>query len=210
MDEVWKKIYDNNKYYVSNLGGLKRVDNTGALVDVITAHNPYGYLTFKMLRNGKQRTIFLHVEVAKAFIDNPENLEDVHHIDYNKSNCRVDNLMWMSHSDNMKDYYCTTSNPRYLRTSNGKYIKIKPDSGKCIDCGAKIWKYSKRCRSCAAKADANRYNNGKPLDKVEIFKIIKGNNGNFSKSAKHFNMSDNALRKWCSKYGLPTHSEDWK
>lgn len=210
MDEVWKRIYDNDKYYVSNLGGLKRVDNDGSMVDVIKTRNPYGYLTFRMLRNGKRRTIFLHVEVARAFIDNPNNLEDVHHIDYNKDNCCVNNLMWMSHSDNMKDYYCTTDNPKYKKTYDGRYIKIKSDYGKCIDCGAKICKYSKRCRSCAEKADTNRFNNGKPLDKKEIVKVIKSNNGNFCKSAKRFNMSDNALRKWCRKYGLPTHSKDWK
>lgn len=49
----------------------------------------------------KQIRYYVHRLVAEAFIDNPENLSDVDHIDCNKQNNHVDNLRWYSRADNM-------------------------------------------------------------------------------------------------------------
>lgn len=57
-----------------------------------------GYLT--VFIDGKTR--YLHRIVAKAFIPNPENKEQVNHIDGNKSNDCVENLEWVSHFENIK------------------------------------------------------------------------------------------------------------
>jgi hypothetical protein len=40
--------------------------------------------------------------VANAFLDNPENLPDINHIDGEPTNNRIDNLEWSTKSDNMK------------------------------------------------------------------------------------------------------------
>lgn len=48
------------------------------------------------------RNVGVHILVAKAFVPNPENLDEVNHKDFNRSNPRWDNLEWISHRDNVK------------------------------------------------------------------------------------------------------------
>ena len=40
--------------------------------------------------------------VAKAFIPNPENKPDVHHIDTNRNNNDVSNLVWLTDAEHHK------------------------------------------------------------------------------------------------------------
>lgn len=61
-----------------------------------------GYMMIGM-SDGKKRTTFSeHRLVALLFLDNPNNYTEVNHIDFDKSNNNVDNLEWISRSDNMK------------------------------------------------------------------------------------------------------------
>ena len=55
------------------------------------------------LSDGKKRATFsVHRLVALLFIDNLNNCLEVNHIDFDKTNNSVDNLEWISRSDNMK------------------------------------------------------------------------------------------------------------
>ena len=49
----------------------------------------------------KQIKYYVHRLVAEGFIENPNNLSDVDHIDRNKENNHVDNLRWCSRVENM-------------------------------------------------------------------------------------------------------------
>ena len=49
----------------------------------------------------KQIKYYVHRLVAETFIENPENLSEVDHIDRNKENNCVDNLRWCSRINNM-------------------------------------------------------------------------------------------------------------
>ena len=60
------------------------------------------YLTFF---NGGGRWFKVHRLVAMQFIPNPDNLTDVNHKNHDKGDNHVDNLEWMSHSDNIKHSY---------------------------------------------------------------------------------------------------------
>lgn len=49
----------------------------------------------------KQIKYYVHRLVAEIFIENPNNLSDVDHIDCNKENNHVDNLRWVTREENM-------------------------------------------------------------------------------------------------------------
>lgn len=66
--------------------------------------NPRGYLiTNIMMPDGSTKGISIHGAVAKSFLGDKtiEGLE-VNHIDGNKENNRLDNLEWVTRSENMK------------------------------------------------------------------------------------------------------------
>lgn len=58
----------------------------------------HGYMAVVIL--GKNRSI--HRLVAFAFVPNPLNLNEVHHIDNNKKNNKVENLKWVTRAENMR------------------------------------------------------------------------------------------------------------
>jgi hypothetical protein len=49
------------------------------------------------------KTYYLHRVIAIQFIPNPNNYKEVDHIDKNKSNFHIENLRWVSHSENGKN-----------------------------------------------------------------------------------------------------------
>ena len=116
--EVWKKIPDYENYYeVSNLGNvrtikgelLKKIDNKG--YDIV-------YLKNKIFN----RPIQVHRLVALAFIENKDNKPIVNHIDGNKRNNCVDNLEWVTESENRKHAVATgLINPTYARKEVYQY-----------------------------------------------------------------------------------------
>lgn len=52
--------------------------------------------------NGKTNQVLWHRFIAEIFIPNPNNLPQVNHLDEDKGNCRVDNLEWSTHLDNVR------------------------------------------------------------------------------------------------------------
>lgn len=66
------------------------------------------------IRNGKAHFMFLHRLLAEMFIPNPKNLPEVNHIDGNKENNSLDNLEWVTGSENIRHAFshnlCVTSN----------------------------------------------------------------------------------------------------
>lgn len=90
--EIWKNT-EFDGYTASSLG---RVKHNGKLLNSTDRGN--GYLT--VFVNGKNR--YLHRIIAQTFIPNPENKEQVNHIDGNRSNDCVENLEWVTGLENTK------------------------------------------------------------------------------------------------------------
>lgn len=98
--EIWKDIpgYEG-LYLVSNYGQIKSL-----ISGKFIKHNiiPNGYHVVHLYRNGRRKALYVHRIVAGVFIDNPNNLSDVDHINEDKNNNSVDNLQWLSNRDNTR------------------------------------------------------------------------------------------------------------
>jgi hypothetical protein len=105
MEEIWKDIKGyEGLYQVSNLGRvktLKKKYSEGEKHRKIRLDRN-GYLTVSLSKNGKQNTMKVHRLVAIAFIVNSENKPFVNHLDGVKNNNIVDNLEWVTASENVK------------------------------------------------------------------------------------------------------------
>lgn len=120
--EIWKDIEGyEGKYQVSNFGRVKtlphtisytnRYGNTSYAVVPEKIRQPAtsgsiarhsGYISVVLKSNNKSYRRYIHRLVAKAFIPNPSNKEQVNHKDGNKRNNRVDNLEWATPSENLR------------------------------------------------------------------------------------------------------------
>lgn len=47
-------------------------------------------------------------------------------------------------------------------------------------------------------------------DKDSLLEILIENNGSFTQVGRLFSVTDNSVRKWCKKYGLPYHTSDYQ
>lgn len=93
----------------------------------------------------------------------------------------------------------------------------KSEDKYCIDCGKKISKKSIRCTECNHKYILDKKAKGEnfsvPLDKMmvtreELKKLIRTTP--FTKIGNQFGVTDNAVRKWCKKFNLPSKVKDIK
>lgn len=106
-DEIWKDIPSFvGVYQVSNLGRVKSLNYYRKGIESIRkpAINK-GYLYVSLYRNNVNKTYAVHRLVAEAFIENPENKEQVNHKDGNRKNNNVLNLEWATRSENNTHAY---------------------------------------------------------------------------------------------------------
>lgn len=94
-----KPINGFPNYLISNTGQVFS-KNTNSFLQPQLSNR--GYLQVGLFNNGKRQVKSIHRLVAEAFLPNPLQLEEINHIDENKTNNMVDNLEWINHIDNLK------------------------------------------------------------------------------------------------------------
>ena len=147
--EEWKAVVGYEGYYeVSNYGrvkGLNRIiqRSDGRMVTIperilSPVLDTDGYRQCKLCRDGKYKTVGVHCLVARAFIPNPDNLEDVNHKNFNRADNHVSNLEWKTHGDNVrysieaKRHFCTrdltgANNPNYKNDTLKNFYAEHPE-----------------------------------------------------------------------------------
>jgi hypothetical protein len=100
--EVWRFAFE--KYEVSNLGNVRK---NGKIIK--GSINNRGYLYIQLQRQQidppyriQRKNLLIHQLVANAFIGD-RNGRDTDHINRNKLDNRLENLRYLSHSENMKN-----------------------------------------------------------------------------------------------------------
>lgn len=76
----------------------------------------------------------------------------------------------------------------------------------CIKCGASITSKAVMCVECAQKESRKV----ERPDAKSLYDYLISINGNFSQAGRFFGVSDNAVRKWCKYYKIPSSSSEYK
>lgn len=114
-NEIWKDVagYEGH-YQVSSIGRVKSLDRTiqskliGDFVKkgiLLTPSKRGKYLKVSLSKDSAIIQYSVHRIVATAFIDNPCNKKCVNHINGIKHDNRVENLEWVTYSENTKHSY---------------------------------------------------------------------------------------------------------
>lgn len=101
MKETWRPVKGYEGHYeVSNLGNVRSIKFGKTLI--LKASYTRGYKQVYLYLNGKSKHSPIHRMVAESFIDNPLNKEQVNHKNGIKDDNRLENLEWVTRSENTK------------------------------------------------------------------------------------------------------------
>lgn len=217
------KNYDNRKANIRKTRGLINSGKT-YLNGYIAIYMPEHERAFKA--NG---CVYEHIVIAEKILGRkllPN--ECVHHIDGDRTNNDIDNLMVFATNNDHISYHAGSA---AILLENGSYItdrlkvvyrynnRTKKDIDENIDdvgsitisrklyelcpvCKTNIKTHSaKMCIECRNKMKSKNI-----PPKEELEKYIY--NTSFLKIGKIYGVSDNAIRKWCKKYNLPYRKKD--
>lgn len=158
FDELWAFHPDYPDYLISTYGGVYSLLTAQFLKPRITSGTYY----VQLKGVGKFDEKSLHRLVAETFLDNPDNLPMVNHIDSDRFNPAVDNLEWITGRGNVHhsmehgnyknmpvmQFLPDGSTRVYLSLSKaGKATGVNRCSisdvcnGKQITAGACVWKF---------------------------------------------------------------------
>lgn len=163
--ELWKHI--NNGYMVSNFGRIKSVDRVvktpkgnrkykGKLLTPVNQKTNRSKTKYQKVALGRRKSYWVHRLVANAFVENPDSLPQVDHINGNGLDNRAVNLRWVSQSQNIankatlhkrlnvrlhnKKTHSEIS--RLLGDKNGHLVYKRLSKGWCISCATTVNKLS--------------------------------------------------------------------
>ena len=97
--EQWKQIEGFSNYEISNTGKVRNL-TTGYILKGRLSKSGYLQVSIKNDETKTFKNQYIHRLVAIYFIPNPENKREVNHINGDKTVNEVDNLEWVTPSEN--------------------------------------------------------------------------------------------------------------
>lgn len=129
--EVWLAISGfEGVYEVSSLGNVRSLDRIDASGHrrkgklLALSHDQDGYLLCGLTTLGRVKSFKVHRLVAGAFLENPQQLPHVNHIDGSKQNNAAVNLEWVTHRQNKA--HAKENGLTARGTRSGRHI-LKPE-----------------------------------------------------------------------------------
>lgn len=102
-------------YEVSELGKIRSVDRIVECKDGSTRKrkgkelklqmNNKGYAIVRLNKNGIYKTQSVHRLIAEAFLPNPDNLPQIHHLNHDRKDNRACNLQWVSKAEQRDEHW---------------------------------------------------------------------------------------------------------
>lgn len=167
MIEEWRDVVGFEGFFLISSEGRLFSKRSNRLLKLFKNKRGYYCVATRIGgRNGQTYCFKIHRLVAKAFISNPENLSTVNHINGVKDDNNVDNLEWMSVSDNTRHAFETgLSNADHLREISFSKRKLKDEDIRYIRNNCKP-----RCREFGLRALGIRFG----VSHDTISRIVKG------------------------------------
>lgn len=134
--EIWKNVTGyESLYQVSNLGNVKALEKLknnakGKYISKEKILKPgitKGYQRVVLTQNGVRSTKKVHRLVASAFLGEQKNL-CVNHIDFNRSNNKIENLEWITNLENVRH---SRKNNRFPKMIISTLHRKKLDASTC-------------------------------------------------------------------------------
>ncbi len=136
-DEEIKVIEQYPNYLITSFGRVWSSKRQKWLTPTVNERGNYKREYVSLGRGNKE---YVHRLVATAFVPNPNNYNEVDHIDTNGLNNHADNLRWVTHQQNMENeltkeivkhntgYYCEIEEIATGKLFNGYYEAAKQNN----------------------------------------------------------------------------------
>ena len=117
-NEEIKQIENFPNYYITSFGRVWSEHSHKFLKPTINKRRNHQREYISLGRGNKE---YVHRLVANAFIPNPNNYEEIDHIDTNGLNNHSDNLKWTTHQQNMDNEITKEK----IKQNTGYYCEIE-------------------------------------------------------------------------------------
>ena len=151
----------------------------------------------KWYKKGEYTPYIFSICGQEPFWNNKELTLILDHINGKNRDDRLENLRWV----------CPNCNQQLETTgSKNKAYKEEKVINRCVDCGKEIQSRSTRCKACAGKLRSQE--TVLPCTREELKMLIRMTP--FTKIGEKYGVSDNAIRKWCVRFNLPSKVSEIK